>query len=87
MMFTQFTKKSCFASVIVIVIIAIFSSVSFSADLKSATVLEFGPDNVLFVGDSQTGMLYAFETETVENETKAYGYNLFKIDQKKRGAR
>jgi hypothetical protein len=52
-----------------------FSSLQAQAQLKEANVLEFGPDNVLFVGDSKTGTIHAFSTETVENPTLQYGYN------------
>jgi len=50
--------------------------------LQSANVLEFGPDNVLFVGDSKSGTIHAFQTETVENPTMQYGYNIKDLGQK-----
>jgi len=49
-------------------------------DVKSINVLEFGPDNVLFVGDSKSGSVHAFSTETVENPTMQYGYNIKNLD-------
>ena len=48
--------------------------------LKSANVLAFGPDNVLFVGDSSTGAVYAFETVAGQNDQQSSAYNLKNID-------
>lgn len=48
---------------------------------KSINVLEFGEDNVLFVGDSKSGTIYAYETATVDNPTLQYGYNIKDLDQ------
>ncbi|PHS68358.1 MAG: hypothetical protein COB12_00450 [Flavobacterium sp.] len=53
-----------------------FYSTAQNNTFQSANVLEFGSDNILFVGDSKSGKIYAFETETVENKTMQYGYNL-----------
>lgn len=63
-------------------ILAIFLMGSFfyssaqSESLQSANVLEFGSENILFVGDSKSGEIHAFHTEIVENATMQYGYNL-----------
>src|SRR5712691_4936297 len=57
-----------------LIIIGLFATMSFSAnltdslkpgkaDLKSAGVMAFGPDGVLFVGDSIGGAVYAIDTE------------------------
>ncbi len=48
--------------------------------LKSANVLAFGPDNVLFVGDSTTGAVYAFDTVAGQNDQQSSAYNLKNID-------
>ena len=48
--------------------------------LKSANVLAFGPDNVLFVGDSSTGAVYAFDTVAGQNDQQSSAYNLKNID-------
>lgn len=48
--------------------------------LKSANVLAFGPDNVLFVGDSTTGTVYAFDTVAGQNDQQSSAYNLKNID-------
>jgi len=61
-------------SVYALSMIAIFAMASYSAsltdslksgsaDLKSANVMTFGPEGVLFVGDSLGGALYAFDTQ------------------------
>ena len=52
------------------------------AEIKSANVLEFGPNNVLFVGDSNSGAIVAFETENTENKAKGSAYNLKDFDAK-----
>jgi hypothetical protein len=57
-----------------LVVVALFAMMSFSAnmtdslkpgkaDLKSAGVMAFGPEGVLFVGDSIGGAVYAIDTE------------------------
>jgi hypothetical protein len=48
----------------------------------SINVLEFGDNNILFAGDPKTGTVYAYETETVENPTLQYGYNVKNLDEK-----
>lgn len=47
--------------------------------LPGASVLAFGPDNILFVGDSKNGVVYAFQTTgtAVENPVP---YNLTNFD-------
>jgi len=49
--------------------------------IKSANVLEFGPNNVLFVGDSQAGAIIAYETKANENNQKGKAYNLNDFDK------
>ena len=44
--------------------------------IESANVLEFGPDNVLFIGDSKKGSIHAFSTDSVNNPNYQYGYNI-----------
>lgn len=49
---------------------------------KIATILEFGPDNSLFVADSADGKIYAYnllQTEAAEHSNAAF--NLLNIDQ------
>ncbi len=49
--------------------------------LPGAMVMAFGPDNVLFVGDSKSGVVHAIETQATEMKNP-FHYNLFGIDQK-----
>jgi len=51
-----------------------------SANLKSADVILFAPNNELIIGDSINGMLYAFSTEAGNKQEKHY--NLRAIDIK-----
>lgn len=51
-----------------------------SALLQSISVIKFGPDNILFVGDSTAATIFAFELETA-TETKN-NFNIFGIDKK-----
>lgn len=57
-------------------------SIATNSEIKSANILEFGDNNILFLGDSKTGAVYAIETQTGENKTKGYGYNLNGFDKK-----
>ena len=52
------------------------------SDIATANVLEFTPNGVLFVGDSYTGTIVAFETENTENAAKGSAYNLKDFDSK-----
>ena len=45
--------------------------------IKSANVLEFNDNSVLFVGDSQAGNIVAYETMAAKNPKKGMGYGLF----------
>lgn len=45
-----------------LLVFSLCAAASFAADLKSAGVLAFGPDGVLFVGDSMGGSVHALET-------------------------
>ncbi|MEM9897341.1 MAG: hypothetical protein AAF789_13310, partial [Bacteroidota bacterium] len=49
--------------------------------LSGANILTFGPDNVLFVGDSKSAVVYAFETEATELKDPT-PYNFFGVDKK-----
>lgn len=41
--------------------------------LKSAGAIEFGPDNVLFVGDSKASMVHAFKMRPIDNPVQSAG--------------
>ncbi|MEL7246817.1 MAG: hypothetical protein AAFO03_00300 [Bacteroidota bacterium] len=51
-----------------------------NAELPGATVLAFGPENVLFVGDSKAGIVYAIPTEAKELSDPV-SYNLMDFDR------
>src|SRR6185437_3121288 len=51
------------------------------ADLKSAGVLAFGPDGILFVGDSVGGQVVALETSD-KTAVKSAAVNVQGLDQK-----
>lgn len=48
--------------------------------MKSAGVLHFGPNNELFVADSQSGTIFAFDVAAGEPLEQPRGYNLYGID-------
>ena len=49
--------------------------------LTGANIMTFGPDNVLFVGDSKSAVVYAFETKATELKDPT-PYNFFGVDKK-----
>ena len=49
--------------------------------LPGASIITFGPDNVLFVGDSKSSVIHALSTEATELK-EAVPYNLWSIDKK-----
>ena len=49
--------------------------------LESASVLLFGPENTLFVGDGMAGSIHAYATQTVENPMAQAGFNLRDLDR------
>ena len=51
-----------------------------NTELPGATVLAFGPDNVLFIGDSKGGVVHAVSTEATEVKD-AIPYNLTDFDR------
>src|SRR5262245_33503083 len=66
---TRFRTSFC-----AVLVIALFTATGFSAaltdslkagkpDIKSAGVLTFGPEGILFVGDSTGGAIFAFDTQ------------------------
>lgn len=50
--------------------------------LTSISVMKFGPENVLFVGDSRAATLFAFELGAAGSPREPRPYNLHAIDQK-----
>ncbi|MEM7736438.1 MAG: hypothetical protein AAF267_11665 [Deinococcota bacterium] len=50
------------------------------SDMQSVGVLHFGPNNELFVADSKTGTIFAFDLPVAEAPEQPRAYNLYDID-------
>jgi hypothetical protein len=57
-----------------------------NADVRSISALTFGPDGVLFIGDSKSASVFALDTKDVQKVEKATAVELKKFDQKIAGA-
>lgn len=53
-----------------------------TADVKSISSLAFGPDGVLFIGDSKSASVFAIDTKDVQKVDKASAIELKKFDHK-----
>lgn len=53
-----------------------------SPEVKSITSLTFGPDGVLFIGDSQNASVVAFDTKDTKKPSTVKAFDLPKIDEK-----
>ncbi|HEY7544456.1 MAG TPA: hypothetical protein VID27_06225 [Blastocatellia bacterium] len=53
-----------------------------SPDLKSANVLAFGPESVLFIGDSQSGAVFAVDVKDAAKDASATPVEVKEIDRK-----
>src|SRR5689334_11135826 len=51
-------------------------------EIKSVSALAFGPNGILFVGDSKNATVFAIDTKDVEKVEKAAAVDVKKIDQK-----
>jgi hypothetical protein len=51
-------------------------------EIKSVSALAFGPNGILFVGDSKNATVFAIDTKDVEKVDKAVAVDVKKIDQK-----
>lgn len=51
-------------------------------EIKSVSALAFGPNGILFVGDSKSATVFAIDTKDVEKVDKATQIDVKKIDQK-----
>lgn len=49
-------------------------------EMKSVGVLHFGPNQELFIADSRTGTIFAFEVPAGETQEQPRAYNLYDID-------
>jgi len=57
-----------------------------TADVKSISALAFGPDGVIFIGDSKSASVFAVDTKDNQKVEKATAVDLKKFDQKVAGA-
>ena len=55
--------------------------VSGTPEIKSISALAFGPDGILFVGDSRSAAVFAIETGDVEKVEKSAAVDVKKFDQ------
>ena len=53
-----------------------------SPEIKSISSLAFGPDGILFIGDSRSASVVALNTKDVTRVSQAKGVDLKKVDQK-----
>lgn len=53
-----------------------------SADLKSAGALAFGPENILFVGDTQSASVYAIEAADIGGDASGAKFNITDLSGK-----
>src|SRR5688572_3650179 len=51
-------------------------------DVKSISALSFGPDGILFIGDSKSATVFAIDTKDTEKVEKATAVDVKKFDQK-----
>lgn len=51
-------------------------------EIKSISALAFGPDGILFVGDSKSASVFAVNTKDIEKMEKSTAVDVKKIDQK-----
>jgi hypothetical protein len=57
-----------------------------TADVKSISALTFGPDGILFIGDSKSASVFALDTRDVQKVDKAPAVEIKQIDKKIAGA-
>ena len=57
-----------------------------TADVKSISALAFGPDGVLFIGDSKSASVYALDTKDVQKVDKSPAIEVKQLDKKIAGA-
>ena len=57
-------------------------SQKFGAEVKSISSLSFGPDGILFVGDSKSATVFALNTKDIKQAKKASPIEIKNIDQK-----
>jgi hypothetical protein len=85
-------KKTYFFILLVAVVIVIASTnksasvrdgfVIGTPEIKSISALTFGPDGILFIGDSKSATVFALDTKDTEKIEKATALDVKKFDQK-----
>lgn len=90
-------KKLYYALAILIAVVAMIAGtnrrdalregfVNGTAEVRSISALAFGPDGVLFIGDSKSASVFALDTKDNAKVEKAAAVELKKFDQKIAGA-
>src|SRR5690348_11743408 len=59
-----------------------YGFVNGSPEIKSMTSLAFGPDGILFIGDSKGAAVFAVDTKDVTRNEKSGAIDLKAVDQK-----
>src|SRR5271163_365771 len=88
-MLRSHSRVLLFGSVIAISILAVVAFAASSnglasgkADVKSAGPLAFGPDGILFVGDSMQASIFAIETEDAKTASSGAQVDIKGINEK-----
>ncbi|MCL9806978.1 hypothetical protein NAT51_15685 [Flavobacterium amniphilum] len=63
-------------------VITITSVLAFATNPQSVTVIKFGDDNTLFIGDSKSATLYAYTVPNVDNSSAQKAYNIHDLSNK-----
>lgn len=64
------------------ILLIFFAEVKAQSKLQSVSVLKFGPENTLFVGDSRAGKIFAFPIDKTHNTSAEVIYNVKDADTK-----
>lgn len=83
-------KVSLFLALIAVIALASTSKIASLHDgfivgtpeVKSISALTFGPDGILFIGDSKSATVFAIDTKDIQKVDKAAAVDIKKIDQK-----
>ncbi|WP_299222653.1 hypothetical protein [uncultured Aquimarina sp.] len=70
-----------FKSTLFVIMMSIYS-ISFASTPQSANVIKFGDANTLFIGDSKSATLYAYNIKSNDNPTAQQGYNIHDLSSK-----
>lgn len=80
-------KKTSFYLVAIIATAILFAGVTppsekFGAEIKSISSLSFGPDGILFIGDSKSATVFALKTKDNKKQAKPASIEIKNLDQK-----